>query len=107
MATRQPKKKAAPSRSAKKAAPVKAARKAAPARPKPKKKYELKTKKTGVSVDDFLGALDPGRLADCRTLVKMMKEASGKPAKMWGPSIVGFGDYHYVYESGHEGDMCE
>jgi hypothetical protein len=35
-----------------------------------------------------------------------MKKVTGKPAKMWGSSIVGFGSYHYVYESGHEGDTC-
>ena len=37
----------------------------------------------------------------------MMREASGHEPKMWGPSIVGFGQYHYKYASGHEGDMCE
>ena len=36
----------------------------------------------------------------------MMRKASGKPPKMWGPSIIGFGSYHYVYDSGREGDIC-
>ena len=38
--------------------------------------------------------------------VEMMKEITSEEPRMWGPTIVGFGDYHYVYESGHEGDMC-
>jgi hypothetical protein len=43
---------------------------------------------------------------DCRELIKLMKKVTGSPPKMWGPSIIGFGQYHYKYESGHEGDMC-
>jgi uncharacterized protein DUF1801 len=43
---------------------------------------------------------------DSHELVAMMREITGEPAKMWGPSIVGFGSYHYVYASGHEGDIC-
>jgi len=37
----------------------------------------------------------------------MMQKATGEPARMWGPAIVGFGSYHYKYESGREGDMCK
>ena len=44
------------------------------------------------------------QLADSQELVKMFSDMTGKPPKMWGPSIVGFGKYHYVYESGREGD---
>lgn len=66
---------------------------------------EPKTKPTGVSVVAFLKTVpDDERRKDCQALVKLMKQASGAPAKMWGPSIVGFGTYHYVYASGREGD---
>jgi hypothetical protein len=66
---------------------------------------ENKTKPTNVSVGDFLKKkAGPSQLADCRQLLKLFKGLTGKPAKMWGPSIVGFGSYHYVYPSGREGD---
>lgn len=67
---------------------------------------ELKTKETKASVEKFLAAAGPDRQADCRTLVALMKKATGCPPKMWGPSIVGFGSFHYKYASGHEGDTC-
>jgi hypothetical protein len=68
---------------------------------------ELKTKPTAVSVDSFLeGVVDAQRRADAYTILEMMKEITSEPPKMWGPSIVGFGEYHYVYASGHEGDIC-
>jgi hypothetical protein len=68
---------------------------------------ENKTKQTSGSVDAFLDAVsDPQRRADAQALRAMMERASGEPAAMWGPSIVGFGSYHYKYESGREGDMC-
>src|SRR5947209_12024065 len=68
---------------------------------------ELKTKATEVSVDSFLnGVADAQRRADAFTLVKIMKDITGMPPKMWGPTMVGFGEYHYVYASGHEGDAC-
>jgi hypothetical protein len=68
---------------------------------------EAKTKQTEASVTDFIDKQDSEQTRDdCRTLVKMMKKITGKPAKMWGPAIVGFGKYHYKYESGHEGDSC-
>jgi hypothetical protein len=64
-----------------------------------------KTKPTRANVASFLAKLDDERqLADCRELTKVFRELTGKPAKMWGPSIVGFGSYHYVYPSGREGD---
>jgi hypothetical protein len=68
---------------------------------------ELKTKPTGVAVDDFLEAVaDPQRREDAKTVRATMERLSGYPAAMWGPSIVGFGAYHYKYDSGHEGDMA-
>ena len=64
-----------------------------------------KTRPTRVSVAAFLKKAASGQqLKDCQELVKLFRELTGKPAKMWGPSIVGFGSYHYVYESGREGD---
>jgi hypothetical protein len=66
---------------------------------------ETKTKPTQVSVDDFLDSVEhPARRADGKTLRTMMERVTGEPATMWGPSIIGFGSYHYRYASGHEGD---
>ncbi len=66
---------------------------------------ELKTIPTKLSVDKFLeGITDENRRADCFQILKMMENATRSKAKMWGTSIIGFGDYHYVYESGREGD---
>jgi hypothetical protein len=68
---------------------------------------ENKTKATTASVDAFLDAIpDPQRRADAGALRALMERASGEPAAMWGPSIVGFGSHHYKYESGREGDIC-
>ena len=68
---------------------------------------ELKTKPTEVSVADFLAKVESEQVRDdCREIIKLMKKVTGSPPKMWGPSIIGFGQYHYKYESGHEGDMC-
>ena len=59
------------------------------------------------SVDAHIGAIaDAGRRQDCRTLVEVFGRATGKPARMWGGSIVAFGKYHYRYDSGREGDSC-
>jgi hypothetical protein len=67
---------------------------------------ENKTKPTKVSVAGYIAALpDESKRADARTLVKLMQAATGEKPAMWGPSIVGFGSVHYVYESGREGDM--
>jgi uncharacterized protein DUF1801 len=66
---------------------------------------ELKTKPTGQSVTEFLNRIpDAQRRADCFAVAKMMQEITGSKPKMWGPSIVGFGSYHYKYDSGREGD---
>ena len=68
---------------------------------------EIKTKPTDVSVDAFLDGLKhPVRREDGKTLRRTMERVTGEPAVMWGPSMVGFGTYHYRYESGHEADMC-
>lgn len=67
--------------------------------------YEAKTKPTEVSVADFIAAVEnPTRRADAETLCALLEEVSGEPPIMWGPSIIGFGRYHYRYASGHEGD---
>ena len=67
---------------------------------------ENKTQKTGASVDGFLAALEhPRRREDGRALLRMMREVTGLEPEMWGPSIIGFGDYHYRYASGREGDF--
>jgi hypothetical protein len=66
---------------------------------------EQKTKPTAVSVPDFIAAVeDPKRRADAEAACALLAEATGEPPTMWGPSIVGFGAYHYRYASGHEGD---
>ena len=68
---------------------------------------ENKTKATGASVETWLAAIaDEGRRQDCRTLVKLMSKVSKQEPRMWGTGIVGFGSYHYKYESGREGDSC-
>lgn len=68
---------------------------------------EIKTKQTEVSVDDFIAGLEnPQRREDAKTVRAMYERLTGEPAKMWGPTIIGFGSYHYKYESGHEGTMC-
>ena len=65
-----------------------------------------KTKPTKISVSAFIDALtDETRRADAKALVKLIQSATGEKPKMWGPSIIGFGSYHYTYESGREGDM--
>ena len=68
---------------------------------------ENKTQETTVCVGDFLETVaDEAQRADARTIIAMMERLSGEPPRMWGPSIIGFGRYHYKYESGREGDMA-
>ncbi len=68
---------------------------------------ESKTQPTMVSVDEFIGAVaDARQRADAFKIAEMMERLSGHKAKMWGPSIIGIGSYHYKYDSGREGDMC-
>lgn len=65
-----------------------------------------KTKATKASVSEFLNSIgDPQKRADARKVAAMMRKATGKRAKMWGTSIVGYGTYHYKYASGREGDF--
>ena len=68
-------------------------------------KYQAKTTQTELSVKDFIKKIPTAqRQKDALAIVDIMEKQSGFPAKMWGPAIIGFGSYHYVYESGHEGD---
>ncbi|WP_443937887.1 DUF1801 domain-containing protein [Pedobacter sp. MW01-1-1] len=64
-----------------------------------------KTTENDLSVVDFLNTIaDASKKEDCFKLIELFEEASGFSAKMWGPAIIGFGSYHYVYASKHEGD---
>lgn len=66
---------------------------------------DLKTKPTPANVAEYLAARTEGqRLADCQTLIGMMREATGEEPKLWGPGLIGFGQYHYKYATGREGD---
>ncbi len=68
----------------------------------------MKTTPTTASVDAFLDAVeDPGKRDDARAVAAMMADITGAPARMWGAAIVGFGNYHYRYQSGREGDFFE
>lgn len=68
---------------------------------------ELKTRPTDASVEAFLDDIsDDQRRRDCLAVNDLMQRITGYEPKMWGPSIVGFGSYHYKYESGREGDLC-
>ncbi|MFE6073404.1 DUF1801 domain-containing protein [Paenibacillus sp. NPDC057886] len=67
--------------------------------------YKLKTKETDNSVIEFIESVEnPKKREDAYQLLDIFTETTGYKAKMWGPSIIGFGAYHYKYESGHEGD---
>jgi hypothetical protein len=67
---------------------------------------ENKTKPTSASVDDFIAAIEnPRRRADALVSLAIYKEVTGLQPVMWGPSIIGFGSSHYVYETGREGDI--
>ncbi len=68
---------------------------------------EIKTRPSEVTADAFIDAVDnPVRREDAKVVRAMMERVTGEAARMWGPSIVGFGSYHYTYDSGHEGVMC-
>jgi hypothetical protein len=67
-------------------------------------KSKNQTVPTLVSVAAYIASLPIERQVDVKTLTKMMEKASGKKAVMWGPRIIGCDQYHYVYESGREGD---
>ena len=67
---------------------------------------EMKTKVNDASVEGFLSTVeDEQKRKDSREIIKMMKQVTREEPKMWGPAIIGFGSYHYKYESGREGDM--
>lgn len=66
-----------------------------------------KTRPTDAGVDAYLAAItDDARRSDCQTLIDLMRRVTGESATLWGSSIVGFGSYHYRYDSGREGDMA-
>ena len=65
---------------------------------------ETKTKPTPVSARDYIAALsDAQKQADANLLLMLFERITGEPAIMWGPSMIGFGSYDYVYDSGHSG----
>lgn len=67
---------------------------------------DIKTKPTHASVDAFVKKVpDAKKRADTMAVIELMREATKTEPKMWGPSIIGFGSYHYKYDSGREGDM--
>ena len=68
---------------------------------------ETKTKPTEVSVEEFIATVEPaGKREDAPVLDALFRTVTGEAPRMWGPTIVGYGQYHYRYESGHEGTMC-
>jgi hypothetical protein len=67
-------------------------------------KAELKTKETTASVGAFIAKQPADIGADCRTIMGLMKKATGEDPKLWGPSIVGYGRYAYKYDTGREGE---
>ncbi|MEM1051419.1 MAG: DUF1801 domain-containing protein [Pseudomonadota bacterium] len=68
---------------------------------------EAKTVPTGASVEEFIEAVEPAsKREDAKLLDAMFRKVTGEEPQMWGPSIIGYGSYHYKYESGREGDMC-
>lgn len=69
-------------------------------------KADNKTTPTVVSPEDFIATVEhDGRREDALRLLPFFERVTGWKAKMWGPSLIGFGRYHYKYESGREGDM--
>jgi Domain of unknown function (DU1801) len=69
--------------------------------------YEAKTKATDVDVTAFLAKIQPPQKRDdAFALIALFSLVTEEPAKMWGPSIIGFGHYRYTYDSGHSGESC-
>ena len=69
---------------------------------------DLKTKPNNQSVETYLNSVEPQqKREDCTAILKLMQEVTGEAPQMWGDSIVGFGSYHYKYESGREGNMLQ
>lgn len=68
---------------------------------------EQKTKPTGESVSTFIAGIeDERRRRDAKALVKLMGAVTGEKPKLWNGGIVGFGSYHYKYDTGHQGEAC-
>lgn len=67
---------------------------------------EAKFKPTKRSVERLIAEADEKVRDDCHELVRIMKKVTGAEPVIWEPNIIGFGKYHYVYDSGHEGDAC-
>jgi hypothetical protein len=66
---------------------------------------ENKTKPTGASIEEYIASrADERQRGDCRELMALLERITRRPARMWGPSIVGFGSYRYTYESGRTGE---
>ena len=66
---------------------------------------ENKTQATGASIDEYIASrASEAQAADCRALMALFQRLTGQGPKMWGPSIVGYGQYRYTYESGRSGD---
>lgn len=77
------------------------------AKTKAKTKAKLKTTATAADVGAFIAGVDNAtRRQDAQALVALLRKITGWQPKMWGPSIIGFGAYHYTYASGHSGTMC-
>ena len=68
--------------------------------------YEARTKPTGASVEDFIAALPDPRRDEAAAIDAMLRRVSGEVPRMWGPTIIGYGEYHYRYATGHEGDAA-
>ncbi|KCZ59875.1 DUF1801 domain-containing protein [Hyphomonas atlantica] len=69
-------------------------------------KNENKTQPTDVSPADFIASVEHDRRReDAEVLLKWFEDVTGYAPKMWGPSLIGYGRYHYKYDSGREGDM--
>ncbi|MEZ5682564.1 MAG: DUF1801 domain-containing protein [Erythrobacter sp.] len=68
---------------------------------------EAKTLVTDIDPADFISQVEPDRKREeAKVLADLFRKATGQEARMWGPSIIGYGSYHYRYASGHDGDMC-
>lgn len=68
---------------------------------------ENKTRAGDASVAQFIAAVEhPGKRADAAVLDALFRRVTGEEPRMWGPTIIGYGQYHYRYDSGREGDMC-
>ena len=68
---------------------------------------ETKTKPTEITAESFIDTVDhPRKREDAKVLDALFRKVTGEEPRMWGPTIVGYGQYHYRYDSGHEGDIC-